>query len=446
MKIGFIAPALDLNREGEGERVFLLPPLTFPVLGALTPDHHEIEVIEERVRPIPYDRDYDLVGITFVTPFSKRAYEIADRFRSAGSTVVFGGPHASVRPEEALRHADSIVIGEAEEVWKNLLTDFENGRLKKRYGTGHLLDMARFPRPRLDLIPGEFTFRNSTLASKGCRFHCNFCFTAAFNRYQHRCRPIEDVIGDIEDMGGTGFGRNLFNFWDDNLIGNPGYTKKLLKAMIGLDKKWGAAVSSNITNDDEMLKLLERSGCIAVFIGMESINSKSLRESSKYHNRVSKYGEMIRKLHDHGIGITGAFVFGFDHDDSSVFDRTLEVVKRIDLDCMTPAILTPLPGTPLHDRMNHEGRIFDHDWEHYDYFHVVFRPKLMTPQDLYEGFLAFNQNFFSMKSIFTRLAHSRTQLLLAMLSNLGYHSFYKRMIKEYARGSRGMETPGFHLE
>ncbi|NOX87800.1 MAG: radical SAM protein [Calditrichaeota bacterium] len=439
MKIGFIAPALDLDRERRGERIFLLPPLTFPVLGALTPEEYDIEIIEERVQPIPFNRDYDLVGITYVTAFSNHAYEIADKFRAKGSTVVMGGPHASVRPKEALQHADSVVVGEAEDVWKILLNDFQNGRLQKLYRAPCLFNMERFPRPRLDLIPRQFTFKNSTLASKGCPFHCNFCFVNAFNKYRQRFRPIKDVVEDIQNMEGGALDKKLFIFWDDNFVGNPRYTKELLRAITPLGKKWATAASVNIANDDEMLKLLEKSGCTALFIGMESINSTSLKESDKFHNHVEKYKEMIKKLHDHGIGLTGAFVFGFDHDDPSVFNRTLEMAIKIDLDCMTPAILTPLPGTPLYRRMLMNGRIFDHNWEHYDYFHVVFKPRLMTPEELYEGFLEFNKNFFSYKSIFTRLGHSQTKLLLSVLANLGYHSFYKRMLNEYRQGLRKIE-------
>ena len=439
MKIGFIAPALDLDRERRGERIFLLPPLTFPVLGALTPEHYKIDIIEERVQPIPYDRDYDLVGITFVTAFSKRAYLIADKFRANGSTVVLGGPHVSVRPKEALQYADTIVIGEAEDVWINLLNDFENGRLKKVYRAKDLIDMKRFPRPRLDLIPKEFTFKNATLASKGCPFRCNFCAINALNKYHQRLRPISDVVRDIENMTGTGLNKKLLIFWDDNFGGNIPYTKELLKAITPLKKKWAAAASINIAQDDETLHLLEKSGCLALFIGMESINSASLKESQKFHNHAEKYKELIKKLHDHGIALTGAFVFGFDHDDSSVFERTLEMTSKIDLDCMTPAILTPLPGTPLYRKMQIDGRIFDNDWEHYDYFHVVYKPKLMNPEELYEGFLKFNQSFFSYKSIFFRLNHSQTQLLLAIIANLGYHNFYKRMVKEYKQGFRKIE-------
>ncbi len=436
MKIGFIAPALDLDRERKGERIFLLPPLTFPVLAALTPPDIEVKVIEERVQPIPYEEDFDLVGITFVTAFAPHAYEIADRFRQKGVTVVLGGPHVSVMPQEALQHAEAVVVGEAEEIWPRLIDDFRRNNLQPVYRQNNLSDLSRFPRPRLEVIPKEFAFRNSTLASKGCPFKCNFCFVNMFNGYRQRFRPVEDVIADLERMEGNPYQRKRVIFWDDNINGHPAYLKKLLREMIPLKKKWASAASATIANDPELLDLLEKSGCTALFIGMESINTSSLRESAKYHNRVANYREMVKRLHDHGIALTGAFVFGFDQDDADTFDRTLEMMIDIELDCMTPAILTPLPGTPLYRQMAQQGRIFDHNWGDYDYFHVVFRPKQMSPEQLYEGFLEFNRRFFSYGSIFKRLSRSQTHLTLTILANLGYHGFYKRMIREYRQGLR----------
>src|SRR4030042_1555048 len=168
LKIGFIPPALDLDREQHGERIFLLPPLTFPVLAAVTPPEHEIEVVEERLRPINFDTHYDLVGLTYVTAFAPRAYEIADRFCEKGTMVVMGGPHATVRPREALQHADMVVAGEAEELWPQLLHDLKNGQHQKIYRSKELFNLAKFPHPQLEIIPREFTFRSSTLASRGC--------------------------------------------------------------------------------------------------------------------------------------------------------------------------------------------------------------------------------------------------------------------------------------
>jgi radical SAM superfamily enzyme YgiQ (UPF0313 family) len=444
MKIGFIAPALDLDREKKGERIFLLPPLTFPVLAALTPQGFELEIIEERLKAIPYEADYDLVGLTFVTGFAPHAYAVADRFRKRRVKVVLGGPHVSVLPTEALQHADSVVVGEAEDLWGQLLKDFQHGQMQRISRTRGLADLKNFPKPRLDLIPDEFTFKNATLASRGCPFRCNFCFTNSVNRYHQRFRPIDDVVRDIEAMEGRWMNRKYFVFWDDNFVGDLRYTKELCQAIAPLNKKWAAGASTNVADDRELLELLEKAGCIALFIGMESINASSLRHSDKFHNQVVRYRDMIQRLHDHGIGVTGAFVFGFDQDDPSVFDRTLEFTIKINLDCMTPAILTPLPATPLYSRMKQEGRIFDRNWGHYDYFHVVFEPKQFDREALYEGFLRFTRDFFSYKSIATRLRRSHTQLVFAILANLGYHHFYQRLLHEYEQGLRNVTDASEH--
>jgi radical SAM superfamily enzyme YgiQ (UPF0313 family) len=323
MKIGLIAPAWDLIREKRGSRIFLLPPLTFPVLAALTPDDIEIDIVEERVRPISFDSDYDLVGLTFVTAFAPHTYDIADRFREKGVKVVLGGPHASVLPEEALLHADSVVVGEAEATWKPLIKDFSKGRLQRIYRAPGLFDLKKFPRPRLDFVPKEFTFRNATLASKGCPFHCSFCFINLINQYRQRFRPISEVVKDIELMDWKSPNKKYFVFWDDNIVGDFRYTKELCRAIAPFKKKWAAAASANVAKDDEMLTLLEKAGCSGLFIGLESVNAASLRESRKTHNRVENYQEMMKKLHDHGIAVTLSFVFGFDQDYKTFLYRTM---------------------------------------------------------------------------------------------------------------------------
>jgi radical SAM superfamily enzyme YgiQ (UPF0313 family) len=431
MRVGLIAPSWELYRKHRGDTVFFLAPLTFPVLAALTPSDIEVDVIEERVRDIPFSDQYDLVGITFVTAFAPRAYNIADRFRERGVTVVLGGPHATALPREALEHADAVVVGEAEQVWASLLDDFRQGRLRRIYQAPGLTDLALFPSPRLEVIPKEFTFRKATLASKGCPFHCDFCFVNKMNHYHQRFRPISHVYRDIASMEGDGRDGKYFIFWDDNLAGEERYTKELCRAIAPLKKRWAGAASVNIARDDELLLLLEQSGCQALFIGFESINQASLDGTGKRQNHVRHYREILKRLHDRGIAVTGAFVFGFDHDDPEVFDRTLEFAIDINLDCITPALLTPLPQTSLFDEMHSQGRIIDTNWAHYDYQHVVYRPKQFTPDELYERYLRFLNDFFSYRSILKRLGHSRCFLLISGLANLGYHRFYKRMLADY---------------
>jgi len=440
MKIAFIAPSWDLIRDKPGARVFLLAPLTFPVLAALTPEDVEIEVIEERLRPIPFDAGYDLVGMTFVTAFAPHAYAVADRFREKSVPVVLGGPHATVRPREASQHADAVVVGEAEKTWGSLIADFRRGEMKPLYQAPELIDMREFPRPRLDVVPPGFTVRNVTLASKGCPNRCRFCFVNAVNRYGQRFRPVADVVKDLEGLPDrSGPGRDYLVLWDDNIAGDTGYLKALCRAIAPFKKKWLAAAAVNIAEDGEVLELLEASGCAGLFIGMESVNSASLDHVDKHHNRVGEYRKMIEKLHDRGVAVTGAFVFGFDQDDRTVFDRTLEFVLSLDLDCMTPAIFTPLPGTPVYEEIEREGRIADRDWAHYDYHHVVFRPRRMSEDELMEGFLRMMNDFYSFGSIFKRLGRSRTRLMMAVLLNLGYHKFYRRLLREYEEAGPATE-------
>jgi radical SAM superfamily enzyme YgiQ (UPF0313 family) len=431
MKIALIAPTWDLVQEKPGARVFLLAPLTFPVLAALTPEDIEIEIIEERLRPIPFEDHYDLVGLTFVTSFAPRAYAIADRFREKGVTVVLGGPHATACPMEALQHADAVVVGEAEKTWGTLISDFRRGKLKRIYQAPDLIDMKDFPRPRLDVVPKEFNIRNVTLASKGCPNCCSFCFINRVNRYHQRFRPLTEVVADIERMEDeTCRHGDYLVFWDDNISGDLRYLAQLCSAIAPFKKKWLAAAATNVAVDTGLLKQLEESGCTGLFIGLESINASSLQHVRKYHNNVSQYREMIKRLHEHGIAVTGAFIFGFDQDDPTVFDATLEFACEIDLDCMTPGIFTPLPGTEIYEQQKQEGRIIDHNWAHYDYHHVVFEPRLMGREELEEGFIMMMNRFFSFRSIFKRLSRSRTRLIMAILLNMGYHRFYRRLLDE----------------
>jgi radical SAM superfamily enzyme YgiQ (UPF0313 family) len=349
---------------------------------------------------------------------------------------VLGGPHPTALPQEALYHADAVVVGEAEQVWGRLLADVRQGKLQQLYCAPGLADLSLFPSPRLDVIPKEFKFRKATLASKGCPYKCDFCFVNKVNGYRQRFRPIAHVYRDIAAMNGNGRDSTYMIFWDDNLAGDKRYTKELCRAIAPLKKKWAGAASVNVADDNELLDLLEKSGCRALFIGFESINQASLDDSGKRQNHVHHYRDVLKRLHDHGIAVTGAFVFGFDDDDPTVFDRTLEFAIDNNLDCITPALLTPLPKTRLFERLQTEGRIVDTDWAHYDYQHVVYRPKQFTAEGLYEKYLRFLNDFYSFQSVFKRLGRSRCLLLIALLANLGYHRFYKRMLADYERSSQ----------
>ncbi len=353
-------------------------------LAALTPDEFEIEIINEQIEEIDFDDPVDIVGISTMTANCDRSYQIADRFRDKGVTIVMGGIHASFLPDEALTHCDSVVIGEAENSWGQVLDDWKNQRLKKIYRSELLVNMSDVPIPRrdLDLTVG---FVDKLESSRGCPFRCEFCSTNLHFGNTHRTKPIDKVVSDIGSIHRNKKENHYLFFTDDNIIGNIKYAKQLFKAITPLNVRWVSQCSINIVNDDELLMLAAQSGCEALSVGFESLSEESLIEAGKTINKVSRYETQIKKMKDSGIEhILGNFVFGFDPDDESVFERTIEFIMKNEMDAYL-TILTPYPKTQLRHRMEKAGRILHSNWSQYDGMHCVFKPRQMSPQKLEEG-------------------------------------------------------------
>ena len=394
---------------------FRYPPLSLPALAALTPSEYKVSITDEKVSTINFEKDVDLVAITAMTALAPRAYEIADRFRQRGVKVVLGGLHPSALPEEASRHADAVVIGEAEDIWQGLIRDFKNGVLRKYYKNDLPPSIENIPIPRRDLLKKKAYFMTNTVyTTRGCPHNCEFCTVTSFFGQKHRSRPVEDVIKEIETLSG----KNVM-FVDDNVLGNPNYAKKLLQALIPYKIKWISQTSLNMADNHELMQLCVKSGCVGLIIGIESISQTSLEIMGKPINKVHKYKEWIKKMHDHGIGIDASMVFGFDGDDKTIFERTVEFVQETNIDACQFAILTPLPGTRLLERLEKEGRIFERDWSKYDQTHIVFQPKHMSPEELMDGYYWTYRQVYSFPSIFKRLWGSKTNPLLFLLFNLG---------------------------
>lgn len=355
--------------------------LAFPILVALTPQDHDIELVEGGHSEIDYNKNYDLVGITTVTRYSLLAYEIADEFRKRGVKVVVGGWHVSALPQEAKQHADSVVIGEAEETWPMLIRDLENGKLKPFYKPKHPVNPENFPHPRIGIFPKKI--RTSVQATRGCPYGCEFCAINSFKfRNKFRMRPIDDVIEDIMALHNRGF-----FFIDSSLTINPSYTKELFKQMKGLNKRFYAYGNSDVLGrDDELLKLSNEAGCYSWFIGLESVCQESLINIKKKTNRVNDYSSSIKKIHDHGISVMGSFIFGFDYDKMDVFDDTDDFIRKSELDMPVFQILTPFPDTALFNRFDEEGRLLTKDWSKYDLEQAVFQPKNMSAEELENGY------------------------------------------------------------
>ncbi len=396
-------------------------PLTFAQLIALTPNYYEMKIVDERIGDnIDFNEKYDLVGISSLTYCANHAYEVADRFRSKGIPVVIGGYHASTLPEEAKEHADSVLVGEAELSWPQLLKDFENGKLKPFYKQDKPVD------PRLI----SYSYRGSindyypcgdVQATRGCPYGCEFCSIQNVEGPYYRKRPIENVIEEIKSLKNT-----LFAFYDPSLTIDVEYTKLLFKEMIGLKKRFLCHGNVNVLNENEdLIELSKKAGCQAWFIGFESINQKNL-DSVKKKNKVEYYEEAVKKIRKHGVAVKGLFMFGFDADTLDSFPTTLKFIKKLKLDVAYFSVLTPLPGTPVFKRYGEENRLLTKDWSEYDWNNVVFEPKNMTREALYNNTRAVVKNYYSYFNMLRRtidngnldFARFKTKLGINLLDRL----------------------------
>ena len=373
-------------------RVMQYPPTNLAYLAALTPPGWDIKIIDETIESLTFE-DADLVGITTLTPTAPRAYAIAEQYRRKGVKTVMGGIHASMLHDEAIQFADSVVIGEAESVWQNLIHDFESNELKRFYRGEHT-PLKNLVKPRCDLLSHKYAFNlGGVETARGCPMDCEFCSVTAFNGRKYRGRPVEEVLDELEAMDN----KNIF-FLDNTILG---YGKgaeeraiRLFRGMVdrGLNKRWFSQVNIDIAYSPEVLKWARKSGCSGLAIGFESISEDALQAMHKVRNLkvgVGKYKEGVKRVHDHGIPLAGAFVLGSDGDTKDVFQRTAEFALDANVDASQFTIITPLPGTRLYNSLKQEGRLlyanYPNDWAHYDFSEVVFKPKHMTPDELMEG-------------------------------------------------------------
>ena len=313
MKIELILPAVEENAR--------VPSLALPILASLSPADVEISFTDDLLTPIDLGKDLkdvDLVGITVLSKTALRAYHIADAYRKKGMPVVLGGIHPTAVPEEAKEHADSVVLGEAEEVWPHLIEDARTGNLKPFYRQDGYTDLSKMPMRR-DILPRKGYFPVDIVqVSRGCPSRCEFCSVQNFFGETYRFRPVSDVVDEVRRLP-----HRLIMFNDDNIIGNPSYSKELLKALIPLKKRWFGQASLTGLKKVENVELLAKSGCNGLLIGFESLSKSNLIRSQKYQNDPTEYREIIHSLHRSGIAVCGSFIFGFDEDDPSVFEETV---------------------------------------------------------------------------------------------------------------------------
>ena len=379
-------------------KYFQIPSLSLQQVAALTPPNWEVTLVDESQDPIPSGVDFDLVGITAMTHQATRAYEIADKFRREGVPVVMGGMHPTVMPEEALTHANAVVIGEAENVMADLLEDFLSGRLKNVYRAPIPQgDELNIPWSRREILAGKRYLTTQTVqASRGCPYDCSFCTVTQYFGNRFRYRDSADILAEIRS-----FPRKLVIFLDDNLLGDPAKARPILEGMAELGIRWGSQTSLRFAEDRELLKLVVRSGCIGLFVGIESVTG-TFSQLAKSGGQTSQ-GELMKRVRDAGIILETSFIFGFDDHDRTIFDKTLRFVEEYSPSVPTFNLLTPYPGTGLFRQYEQEGRLLHRDWNRYNHGEVVFRPKLMSAEELYRGWLETRKEAYTWPSIFSRV-------------------------------------------
>jgi radical SAM superfamily enzyme YgiQ (UPF0313 family) len=430
IRIALISPKGPLYRHRGGvfRKSLRYQPLTLTTLAALVPAemNAELRLFDEGICDVPLDLETDVVALTVITGTAKRAYELADHFRSAGKTVVLGGPHVTLIPEDASPHADAIVVGYAEDSWPQLLRDFTSGELKPRYDQGSALDLADRPFPRRELLPSHRYLTNNVFeATRGCIHACEFCVVpTAWGRKPYQ-KPVDQVVADVRQHGA----RKLI-FVDLNIIADREYALRLFRALTPLRVQWYGLATVLLVRDKELLEAAAASGCKGLLMGLESISRENLRQSRKGFNTPEQYAELVEALHQHGIALQGCFVFGLDHDEPGVFLETAEFAVQAKIDLPRFAIVTPFPNTALYKRLESEGRILTRNWELYDGQHVVFQPRKLSVRELQEGAELAWKHAYSFRSIARRISASPAPWPVKLGTNLGYR-FYAHHLSQF---------------
>ena len=438
MRIALIRPNIGRLEHSLFVDEARMEPLELAVLAGLTPDRHEVILFDDRVEEIDYDEPVDLAAVTVQTFTARRAYEICAEYRKRGVPVVIGGMHAALAPDEAAAHADSIVTGDAEFVWADLLADAEKRRLKPRYdcsvGVPHPSSI-----PNRAIYAGRKYLPITLLQfGRGCTSQCDYCATGAYSRGSFHSRDIDRVIEEI----GTQNRRYLF-FVDDNIVANHAVAKDLFRELAGLNVRWVSQGSIDMTGDRELMDLMTRSGCLGHVIGFESLdprNLESVGKSVNYDGARNGYATEVAVLRDYGLQIWAAFTLGYDFDTVDSISRTLDFALENRFTFAAFNILMPYPGTPFHSRLAAEGRLLFDDkwWLHRDYRfnHAAYLPRLMTPDELTDAGFRCRSVYNSPTSILRRVFDLKTNM--RSLLKLGIYALYAPLFRRETFKKQGM--------
>ena len=424
MRVKMILPALTeaVSPFFRPIKYSLFPPLGLATLAAYLSDDDEIDIQDEHVERLNPDDDPELVVIQVYITSARRSYELADHYRRRGAHVCLGGLHVTSLPEEAAAHADSIFLGPGEDTWPEFLRDYRAGRPRDRYIAPAKRSLIGMPPIRRDLIKRHrYLVPNSIVVSRGCPHTCDFCYKEAFfeGGNSFYVQKVDEALAEIDRLPG----RHLY-FLDDHLFGHPKFASMLFDGMRGMDRLFQGAATVNSLLKPGLLEKAAAAGLRSVFVGLETTNETNLRRHSKVQNLNRDYTAAIRRIHENGVMINGSFVFGMDEDRPDVFDRTVDWAVENSIETSTFHIMTPYPGTGLHQRMRAEGRMLLSGWDLYDTRHCVYRPRGMTPEQLETGYWQAYRDFYRWPRLFQ--AAGAKPDLAGKLRHLAYSAGWKK--------------------
>jgi radical SAM superfamily enzyme YgiQ (UPF0313 family) len=437
LKILLVYPTtLDYQQKPLKYRKAYLPALSLAIIDALTPSDHSVRVINDCVEKIDYSVSYDLVGITALTSQAERAYQIASKFRQIGVKVVIGGVHASILPQEVKRHADSVVIGEAENIWEQILYDCQNEMLKPFYQDIDFPKLDRLVIPRwthTDLslyrrAVGRKMPRMPIYTTRGCVHGCKFCSVTKYFGRTYRFKPVSNVLAEIDATNATSY-----FFVDDNIVCNPAFSEELFRALSKKKIRWFSQANTRILKAPHLIELAGEAGCTNLFIGIESFDPESLKSVNKGFNKPSEYLELFKRLERTGIRPWASLIFGFDNDTPEKFRENIDFLTRNNIWNIILWILTPLPGTDLYTEMVEHGRITEKSWSKYDLNHLVFKPYKMNKAELLFNFWDIYRELYSARNIFRRTLHmisTASNPVNELIYSLATQLYYRKKLKD----------------
>ncbi len=425
MKILLVAPCPPREQRPKSMDI---PQLTLSLIAGMTPEEHEVEICEEVYGDvINLEGDYDVIGISIMTQTCLRGYEIANEFKKRDKIVVFGGIHATCRPQEALLYGDAVVIGEAEGgLWESVLTDIKNNKLREFYKLDALPDLQNQTKPRKELIrchSGKFAIAPIE-TTRGCPYNCDFCTVSRFFGTKQRHKKIHDIIEEAESCP-----QKYLFFLDDNITGDKKFAKELFRELIPLKKTWVGQASINLSNDAETMRLAKKSGCGALLVGFESMTEGGLNHYRKSLKTIDENVAAVKRLRDNGILTMASLIFGLDSDDEDTFKYGHEFLTRSKAAFFQSCVATPYPGTPVFDKLLSEGRILTDDWSKFDTTKVNIQPLNFSPERLLEGCNDIQDSIYSnssiMKRAFPNMKIGFSASLLYLTLNKGYQTRLK---------------------